>query len=198
MNTYWCYRCRLSFGLRHGREPICPRCHGGFIEEVDDVEDHAFFPYEARLDAISAMMASLMGSRAGGALAPPPWLWLHNQIPEIVFAGERRGLPPAPASAIENLPTVKIRQRHLRRDSTCAVCKELFELGSMAKELPCKHLYHSDCIVPWLQLHNSCPVCRHELPSASSSSGSSQSGRRGEAPFRWPFNQRGYNNWPLD
>nr|CAD1840045.1 unnamed protein product [Ananas comosus var. bracteatus] len=62
------------------------------------------------------------------------------------------------------MPTIKINQRHLNGDSHCPVCKEKFELGSEAREMPCLHLYHSDCIVPWLEQHNSCPVCRFVLP----------------------------------
>ncbi|CAK9185333.1 unnamed protein product [Ilex paraguariensis] len=73
--------------------------------------------------------------------------------------------PPASKSAIESLPTIKIFSAHLVNDSHCAVCKEPFEMDSEAREMRCKHIYHSDCIVPWLGIRNSCPVCRHELPS---------------------------------
>lgn len=74
--------------------------------------------------------------------------------------------PPASKSAVESMPTIEIADCHVTTgDAYCAVCKEKFELGNEAREMPCKHIYHQDCILPWLSLRNSCPVCRHELPT---------------------------------
>jgi len=33
----------------------------------------------------------------------------------------------------------------------CAVCKDNFEEGNNVIELPCNHLFHPDCILPWLE-----------------------------------------------
>ncbi|KAL5993415.1 hypothetical protein ACLOJK_014340 [Asimina triloba] len=78
----------------------------------------------------------------------------------------RYGTPPASKSAVESLPDIQISRELTESDSAqCAVCMNDFELGSGAKQMPCKHIFHSDCILPWLQLHNSCPVCRFELPT---------------------------------
>ncbi|CAI9767408.1 unnamed protein product [Fraxinus pennsylvanica] len=78
----------------------------------------------------------------------------------------RYGTPPASKSAMEGLPVIKITEEILSSDSSqCAVCKDSFELDEGAKQMPCKHIYHKDCILPWLELHNSCPVCRYELPT---------------------------------
>ena len=105
-----------------------------------------------------------------------------------------RGPPPAAKSSIDALPTVKIIQKHLKSsDSHCPVCKEEFELKSEAKQMPCKHVYHSDCIVPWLVQHNTCPVCRKELPSrgsslsAQSEQNRSTNRRRNLFSSVWPF-----------
>ncbi|XP_061363740.1 E3 ubiquitin-protein ligase RDUF2-like [Gastrolobium bilobum] len=73
--------------------------------------------------------------------------------------------PPASKSAVDSLPAIEIEERHMTMESHCAVCKEHFELGTAAREMPCKHIYHPECILPWLAIRNSCPVCRHELPS---------------------------------
>ncbi|KAE8706628.1 hypothetical protein F3Y22_tig00110391pilonHSYRG00112 [Hibiscus syriacus] len=76
------------------------------------------------------------------------------------FDTDRTEPPPAAVSAIEALPVVKITENLLISATHCPVCKDEFVVDADAKELPCNHLYHSDCIVPWLSIHNTCPVCR--------------------------------------
>ncbi|XP_077210432.1 putative E3 ubiquitin-protein ligase RHC1A [Tasmannia lanceolata] len=130
-----------------------------------------------------------------------------DELIEQLTRNDQRGPPPASRSSIDAMPTIKITQRHLRTDSHCPVCKERFELGTEAREMPCNHIYHSDCIVPWLVQHNSCPVCRLELPTQSSSSarsrpsnqsssGSSRdnAGRRNPLSFLWPFRSSNSNS----
>lgn len=126
----------------------------------------------------------------------------------------RHGTPPASKEAIDDLPNVVITADVVNSDSnSCAVCMNEFEVDSSVKQMPCKHLFHSDCLIPWLQLHNSCPVCRYELPTedpdyenrrqGGSTEGSSEGGtggsqgesRSGERRFSislpWPFRMFG-------
>ncbi|KAJ7968086.1 E3 ubiquitin-protein ligase RING1-like [Quillaja saponaria] len=97
---------------------------------------------------------------------------VENALDEFVnhemVQTNRQGPPPAPASAIETLPMVNITQTQLKDDPNCPICKDEFVLDEEVRELPCKHFYHSCCIVPWLLLHNTCPVCRYELQGNSS------------------------------
>lgn len=52
-----------------------------------------------------------------------------------------------------------------RVGDTCTVCHDDYEEGTTVVELPCTHCFHEGCIMPWLETHNTCPVCRKELPA---------------------------------
>ncbi|KAJ0868108.1 putative transcription factor C2H2 family [Helianthus annuus] len=86
---------------------------------------------------------------------------LIGQFMETVRA--LRGGPPAAKSVIDNLPLVADAKEG--DDEMCAVCKDEISMGEKVAQLPCRHVYHGECIVPWLSIRNTCPVCRFELPT---------------------------------
>lgn len=89
---------------------------------------------------------------------------LLEQIAETTSS--RRGAPPAAVSFVKNLPRLVISKEHLKHDSiSCAICKDFLLVGVEVNQLPCLHLYHPTCILPWLSARNSCPLCRYELPT---------------------------------
>ncbi|XP_059113966.1 E3 ubiquitin-protein ligase RNF181 isoform X2 [Peromyscus eremicus] len=71
--------------------------------------------------------------------------------------------PPAAKAVVESLPRTVIGSSNA--ELKCPVCLLEFEEEETVIEMPCHHLFHSDCILPWLSKTNSCPLCRHELPT---------------------------------
>ncbi|XP_060208240.1 E3 ubiquitin-protein ligase AIP2 [Lycium barbarum] len=92
---------------------------------------------------------------------------LDNMIPEMLDDGPaapRR--PPASKQVVANLPVTTVTDEFLTKlgaDAECAICREVLVVDDKMQELPCKHMFHPPCLKPWLDEHNSCPICRHEL-----------------------------------
>ena len=89
--------------------------------------------------------------------------------------------------------------RHIDRESTCSICldefsdskMQLIEQGSSLKSFlsklrkkkdmqsrdhirafpECRHLFHENCLVKWIEESDSCPMCRRKSSSSSSASG---------------------------
>ncbi|XP_039049553.1 E3 ubiquitin-protein ligase MPSR1-like [Hibiscus syriacus] len=89
-------------------------------------------------------------------------------------AGNKPGPAPASKASIEAMPRIKVKGS----GSDCSICLEEFEVDEEAREMPCKHLFHSDCIEKWLQIHGSCPVCRFLMPAETVETGGSDGDRR--------------------
>ncbi|KAM8826250.1 E3 ubiquitin-protein ligase RNF115 isoform 1-T1 [Synchiropus picturatus] len=105
---------------------------------------------------------------------PGDYAWgqggLDAVITQLLGQLENTGPPPAEKEKISSLPTVNISQEQADCCMECPVCKEDFSVGEPVRQLPCNHFFHSDCIVPWLEMHDTCPVCRKSLNGEDSSS----------------------------
>ena len=77
---------------------------------------------------------------------------------------------PTDKDVVDKLPIVEI----LNDTTQCAICQDTLVKGTNAIKLPCSDTPHYFCIgdspdkcegiIPWLEQHNTCPVCRFELP----------------------------------
>lgn len=94
---------------------------------------------------------------------------------------DNTGPPPLAKEKIDEIPKCEITQQHVDSKLQCSVCWEDFQLSENVRQLPCsvrlhliiyriyflmytlQHIYHEDCILPWLALHGTCPVCRKSL-----------------------------------
>ncbi|XVE96782.1 hypothetical protein REPUB_Repub02eG0252600 [Reevesia pubescens] len=66
----------------------------------------------------------------------------------------------ASSAAVVALPAVEVRVGGVE----CVICKEEMRKGRDVCKLPCQHLFHRMCILPWLKKRNTCPCCRFQLP----------------------------------
>lgn len=76
--------------------------------------------------------------------------------------GEKEGRDVAAAvAAVVAFPSVA----GAAGDQCCVICKEEMGEGRDVCALPCEHLFHWLCILPWLKHRNTCPCCRFRLPT---------------------------------
>jgi|TARA_Y100000389_G_scaffold184930_1_gene203816 hypothetical protein len=49
-------------------------------------------------------------------------------------------------------------------DNICSVCLEDFKDDDILKKLNCTHVFHKECLEPWLNNNNrNCPLCRTDI-----------------------------------
>ncbi|XP_005182787.1 E3 ubiquitin-protein ligase Iruka [Musca domestica] len=88
---------------------------------------------------------------------------LDTIVTQLLNQMETSGPPPLAKDKIDEIPKVEITPEEIERKLQCSVCWEDFKIQEMVRKLPCSHVYHEECIVPWLKLHGTCPICRKSL-----------------------------------
>ncbi|XP_045216279.2 E3 ubiquitin-protein ligase RNF115-like [Mercenaria mercenaria] len=105
--------------------------------------------------------------------APEDYAWgaggLDAIITQLLNQLEGSGAPPAQKEKIDGLPVVTITQTQVENVLQCSVCMDDFRVDEKVNKLPCDHHYHIECIVTWLKMHGTCPVCRKDLSGEDTS-----------------------------
>ena len=72
---------------------------------------------------------------------------------------------PTDAAIVSELPETKIDDiNKLDNDKkNCVICMEDFKAGDTSTNLPCLHMFHTNCIQSWLKKQNTCPICKFKL-----------------------------------
>ncbi|KAI3699019.1 hypothetical protein L2E82_42994 [Cichorium intybus] len=51
----------------------------------------------------------------------------------------------------------------LPEDADCCICLSQYEDGAELHSLPCNHHFHATCIVKWLKMNATCPLCKYNI-----------------------------------
>lgn len=174
--SYWCHLCKKDFSRLYveNSEVHCRQCGKTFCEEIvnNNENDHPsnYQPYEHRrsrertrdVSPILDILSSLMSFNEESHM---------ENIINYLMANDpnKYGNPPASKDEVDKLNRMKVNNENrdeinkMSGEAGCSVCKEDYESDQTAIKLPCSHLFHDECILPWLKDRNSCPTCRFEL-----------------------------------
>lgn len=87
---------------------------------------------------------------------------LLEEYPELStqFHGQRVA-PPASREEVARILRGDGQRPNVQEGAKCPIC--LSELSEDLAAMPCKHVFHQECLRQWLLRTNSCPSCRLEL-----------------------------------
>jgi hypothetical protein len=85
----------------------------------------------------------------------------HITVREENGRPSQRASPAAGLPSFTYNPSSSVKHNVTGEEAACSVCLGAFQAGETVRLLPvCLHLYHIECIDPWMDAHSTCPICR--------------------------------------
>ncbi|KAL5997772.1 hypothetical protein ACLOJK_008702 [Asimina triloba] len=75
----------------------------------------------------------------------------------------KRGLFSSLVSRTSNTQNNHAEEEDDNDGKECTICLEEFIANQRVLITPCNHMFHKECITPWVKSHGKCPVCRFVL-----------------------------------
>jgi len=180
---YWCFVCEKEFlpGSPVSDDDVfCPTCQN-IAAEIDPENDPRGTQSSTSQSGSTQQsqptnnrttnpLLSMFAGGLGGNLFSNADLSPEEQLQMIqtLLAGGGGGIhggggAPAAAKDVINRLKQSLFRAEKCKTKECAICQEDYKEMDKMVTMPCDHLFHKDCAITWLNLHNTCPSCRKPL-----------------------------------
>ena len=173
--SFVCHSCfhMFRFSTIENSERLCPNCQSSFLEQLDhgmsnrrsvetDMNRHGQLTFEqARRITNATAMLRLLESQ------------LREELEHLQLAFEAANQRISESQQEKKKTLTKIMKGKLRNccisldmvcsQPSCPICSEDYVVGADSLKLPCSHFFHKSCVMPWLELKQTCPICRGEM-----------------------------------
>jgi len=175
---YWCFVCEKDFlpANTQADDVFCPTCQN--IAALIDPEDDPRGPQSTNPQTQNSAQNNTENqqSQADGNPLRDLLGSLGNMFPGSIseeeqlrmlqsLLGSNAGHVGAPAAAKDVIHRLKqsLFRAERSKGKDCAICQEDYKENDRMVTMPCDHLFHKECAITWLNLHNTCPSCRKPL-----------------------------------
>jgi len=165
---YYCHSCHHVF-VKSREEQLCGNCQSSFIEEMAEfrptVLDRQMLP------TLSADQSRRIANAT--AILRLLEIQLRHELEQLQTALEAANSSVSEGNnesknILSPLMKAKLKKVPLNLDMYCSqpccpICNEEFAMEESVLRMPCTHVFHQNCVMPWLELKQNCPICRFEL-----------------------------------
>ena len=137
-------------------------CNGSFIEEISvrSVSSRGIHSSDIDLEqtrrlANAAFMLRIIENQIRDEIQ-----LIQNTFNNFEENRNKKKLTDGDMNLLKN---INIDVNKMCSQPSCPICSEDYSLGEELLELPCNHVFHRNCVIPWLEMKKTCPICRCKL-----------------------------------
>jgi hypothetical protein len=151
----------------------CPICRDTFVEEIEEfaVGDGGTMMFGRRTQDHAGMGLSEEQRRRlfnAAALLQLLEAHLREELMMLELAvrhteGNKTSLPLTDLEKHALLKKIEIDTDQICSQPSCPICGEDYVPKEETVQIQCSHFFHESCVMPWLEMKHSCPICRFEI-----------------------------------
>lgn len=159
---FYCHQCEAVFTPSNDNL-WCTYCRSTFIEEVavrniqtSSIGSHPLSEAQAIRLANAAFMLRLLETQLREEIET-----LHRFfVPNMMDENKPR---PMTETMRDKLRITRVNLDMICSLPHCPICSEEYVNECLVTQLPCSHFFHDNCVMPWLDMKKTCPICRYEM-----------------------------------